>query len=60
MIDHLIATSREHLWASLLGLFFVNVVGFYVWGIVYNLYFHPLRKFPGPLLARASNVCFSY
>ena len=60
MIDQLIATSREHLWAILLGLFFVNVVGFYVWGIVYNLYFHPLRKFPGPLLARASNVCFSY
>ncbi|TVY81084.1 Cytochrome P450 monooxygenase aclL [Lachnellula suecica] len=27
---------------------------------VYNLYFHPLRSYPGPLLARASRLPFLY
>lgn len=28
--------------------------------VVYNLYFHPLRKFPGPLLMRASRLPHIY
>lgn len=52
--------SIKHHWIDVFGLFILGVVGYFVWGIVYNLYFHPLHKFPGPLLARASNVCFSY
>ena len=27
---------------------------------IYNLYFHPLSKFPGPLLQRASRLPFLY
>lgn len=26
----------------------------------YNVFFHPLRSFPGPLLARASRLYYSY
>ncbi|KAI0385322.1 putative cytochrome P450 [Hypomontagnella monticulosa] len=28
--------------------------------IIYNLYFHPLRNFPGPLLNRASKIPFAF
>ncbi|CAJ2507391.1 Uu.00g085770.m01.CDS01 [Anthostomella pinea] len=60
MLAQIIAMPRGHLCASFLRLFVTNAVYRFVWDIVYNLYFHPLRKYPGPLLARASNVCFSY
>ncbi|KAI1343972.1 putative cytochrome P450 [Xylariaceae sp. FL0016] len=32
----------------------VAVFAWAVWSVVYNLYFHPLKNFPGPLLSRAS------
>jgi hypothetical protein len=28
--------------------------------MLYNLFFHPLRKYPGPLLARATRWTWSY
>ena len=34
-----------------------TAVGAYLLGnIVYNLFFHPLRKYPGPLLCRISKL----
>ncbi|TEA14427.1 Cytochrome P450 monooxygenase aclL [Colletotrichum sidae] len=39
-----------------LGLATIYTVGF----IIYNLFFHPLRHFPGPLLMRATRATFCY
>lgn len=35
-----------------LGQSFVYIAGY----VIYNLFFHPLKNFPGPLLARSSLV----
>ncbi|QDS74140.1 hypothetical protein FKW77_001144 [Venturia effusa] len=37
-----------------------NIVLYPVWCIIYNLFFHPLRKFPGPKLAAATQLYTSY
>ncbi|KAI3337515.1 cytochrome P450 [Xylariaceae sp. AK1471] len=58
MFDQII--SIQHRWADALRLLFLGLVIHFVCGVVYNLYLHPLCKFPGPWLARASNVSFSY
>lgn len=34
----------------------IKIVLYQILTIVYNLFFHPLRKFPGPILRRASSI----
>lgn len=34
----------------------VLVTAYTIWCCIYNLYFHPLAKYPGPLLARMTPI----
>ncbi|KAK8022078.1 cytochrome P450 [Apiospora rasikravindrae] len=38
----------------------VSVIAYYAAWLAYNLFLHPLRRFPGPLLHRASNLPRAY
>ncbi|KAF6811209.1 cytochrome p450 [Colletotrichum sojae] len=52
-------TFHVDVFASVLACFGLAVV--YVLGSVfYNLFLHPLRSFPGPLLMRATRIAYSY
>lgn len=49
-------TDLTHLLAIAIAL----VVAKLLWSIIYNIYYHPLCKFPGPRLAGATRLYSSY
>lgn len=38
----------------------MQLIGYVVASLIYNVYFHPLRAFPGPWLMRACRLPYSY
>ncbi|KAI0146309.1 putative cytochrome P450 [Xylariaceae sp. FL1272] len=44
----------------LISLLAIKVLGTWVYSVIYNLYFHPLSRFPGPKYAAVSHVPYSY
>ncbi|EPE08411.1 cytochrome p450 monooxygenase [Ophiostoma piceae UAMH 11346] len=50
---------HEHLGALVLGVL-GSATLYTLWTVVYNLYFHPLARFPGPFLAKISPIYSIY
>ncbi|KAE9371758.1 benzoate 4-monooxygenase cytochrome P450 [Stipitochalara longipes BDJ] len=60
LLTHLTQLSASFGWLSLVLLLFIAVTVTLISHAVYNLYFHPLSKFPGPWYAGISEFFFSY
>ena len=56
MVDSLLLETVTRLPRLSLGLLIAAPVVYLATTIIYNLYFHPLAKYPGPLICRASNL----
>ncbi|CCF45815.1 benzoate 4-monooxygenase cytochrome P450 [Colletotrichum higginsianum] len=48
------------LYVGVVFLFCIGILGSFFVKALYNVFMHPLRKFPGPLLARSSRLYYSY
>lgn len=52
----ILAESAAHFPRLSIALLVAAPIVYFIGGIIYNLYFHPLAKYPGPLICRASNL----
>ncbi|KAI9729789.1 MAG: hypothetical protein M1818_008403 [Claussenomyces sp. TS43310] len=50
--------TRDVSWVAAVGILFGLLVVYSVGWMVYNLWFHPLRHFPGPIEARATRIWY--
>jgi hypothetical protein len=45
---------------TLVAVAFATAVAYVVYAVIYNVYFHPLAKFPGPPVARVTTYWKAY
>lgn len=52
--------NENALMAALLPAAFAVIVAYVVYAVIYNVYFHPLARFPGPPIARTTTYWKAY